>query len=310
MKGLFDGKVWRWLSSERGAVAVALMVAVVRFASRVPTWFDLTISDDSDYMYFGVHFFDPVRTGQSAGDWAPLYRLWFYGLSRWIADTAILYYAAIILMGVLIPWTAYMLLRRWRRPPWFAGLVAVWLLIHYLTWFPQPHVGLFAVEVLLLVWWVSLAFPHRWQRWVSFAAGSLLVAYVRPEFFLTTVIATVVAAVEVFFQWRREKALPRPGWALGAVVLLGGGLWLWWGAPVSHARSVYAFGQHFAANAACLQLDWARGLHWEEIFQREFGAASTLGQAVQANPLAVLRHMLCNGRTFLRVLPLDRKSVV
>jgi len=99
VRALRERRVWLMFANERGVVVAALWVAVVRFVSRVPHWFDLTISDDSDYMYFGVHFFDAARAGRPSGDWSPLYKFWFYVLGRLFPDTAVLHYASMILMG-------------------------------------------------------------------------------------------------------------------------------------------------------------------------------------------------------------------
>jgi len=166
-------------------------------------------------------------------------------------------------------------------------------------------VGLFAVLVLLMVWWGCTLFPDRLQRWWFFAAGSLLVAYVRPEFFLTGIIATVIAGGHTLHVWYMgKKPLKRPGFALLGAGVLAVALLGWWGVPVSGARSVYAFGQHYARNQACLHLDWAVGLHWEEVLQQEFGGADSLLRAVRANPGAVIRHVRCNVQTFAQQLPL------
>jgi len=287
-----------------GILAFVIVISLtVTFTRDVPQWFDLTISDDSDYMAGGLHLGADLAndTVDWNPDWAPLYRLWFFALAGPNHDAEGMFYISLRLLGMLVPVLLYLVLRRSRVSPLVAAGVSLLFLTTYANWFPEPHVMNFALLVLLIVWWSASLFPQRWQRLWVFAVLSLFVAYVRPEFFMATILLVVIAAAYLFYSLRKRRIqLSTPDKAfiagLTGVFIL---FFLWWGIPFSDDRSIYAFGQHYAANVStCFGAKDLSGLSWEGVLARDFGNPDGIFQAYRNNPGAFQRHIFCNLKKF------------
>jgi hypothetical protein len=127
---------------------------------------------------------------------------------------------------------------------------------------------------------VAALLPPGRARTAAYAVGALLAAYARPELSVAAV-GVVVAAV-----WRGRWR--HPAWpAIGVLVLAL--IALWFGR--SSGRLFLAFQIAFGWN-------WLRWHHeWPDVFsiwQREFGAARSVLEALIANPLAVAHHVADN----------------
>lgn len=280
------------------------------FSREAPQWFDLTISDDNDYMAEGLRIGSEVEIASPAWnpDWAPLYYLWFFLLSRLYSGPEEIFYGSLQLVGMLTPIFMYLVLQKARVFPLLAAGVSLAFLTTYANWRAEPRVMNFALLVLLIIWWIGSFFHHRWQRLWILAMLSLFTAYVRPEFFLATVLLMMIALSYLLFltlkqgiQFSRTDLMLIAGIA-GIIATL----FLWWGIPFSGDRSIYAFGQHYTRNvASCFSEDHPHGVPWEEILARDFGKPSNIVQAFFNNPRAFSRHVLCNlqniPKTFLMV---------
>ena len=281
-------------------LAIFIFFIAVRFVSEVPQWFDIAQSDDNGYMFRGIHFFDNVATLEA--DWSPLYSLYFFILYYLVPDSTKIYYLGMQGVGLLLPIFTFFFLRRTQVALWLSAWIAVFLLASYALWIPEPRVTVFAGLVFVLIWWLTSLPEERWKRLWMMVAASLLFAYTRPEFFLSTLLLSVVAASYLFSMLiKRKLILHRDDWLflgiIGSVILF---FFLWWGVPFSAGRSIYAFGQHYAENVShCIAENTPDNMPWEEILARDFGDAQTMGDVLRNNLPNFGRHLLCN----LKALP-------
>jgi hypothetical protein len=310
MKVFFSGKWLKKLLTPDFILALILFVVANQFSTEVFTWFDIPQSDDNIYMYGGIHFLEILKGAQSnlSSDWSPLFQFWFFVIFRVVPDSTKIYYISMQLMGMLIPVMTFILLRRMQVTRWLAAATAAFFLASYAIWMVEPRVTIFSALVLLVFWWAASFFKERWQRFFGMTVGSLFLAYARPEFFLITLVLSIVAiSYLVFSILKQGNKINRTGLLfLGltcAIMLL---FLLWWGVPFSNQRSTYAFGQHYAKNVYnCFLEDISRDTAWEEVLARDFENAQTIFEVVRANPLNFSKHLICNAQTlpklFLKV---------
>jgi hypothetical protein len=282
---------------------LTIVVLAFIFTNNVHTWFDLTLSGDTDYIYDGLHFPQQL-TGEMPGwapEWGPLYHLWFFALSKLTPDSTKIFYLSLRLVGMLLPILIYLVLERTRVAPLVAVGVASLFLASYANWIPEPRVMNFALLIMLLVWWGTSFFVKRWKRLLALAVFSLFVAYVRPEFFPVTVLLGAVALVYLAFSLLKQK-LQLATWDKVFTGGMAGVFTLflfWWGVPFNGQRTIYAFGQHYARNVKyCFGEDVPAGTPWEEILARDFGEPTNLFQAISQNPRAFEKHVFCNISNF------------
>jgi hypothetical protein len=234
-------------------------------------------------------------------DWSPLYQFWFFVIYRLVPDSTKISYISMRLVGILIPFFAFILLRRMQVARSLAAATAAFFLTSYAIWIVEPRVTSFAALVLIVLWWATSFLKKRWQRFFGMAAGSLLFAYSRPEFFLITLMLALIALTYLGFSLlKREIKLGRAdflflGFSSGITLLF----LIWWGVPFSSARSIYAFGQHYARNVEnCFIEEASNDLAWEEILMRDFENAQRMEEVIRANPLNFRKHLTCNIQTF------------
>jgi hypothetical protein len=303
MKVFLDKKKYNNLFTPDFFLSLILLAVAIRFASEVPTWFDIPQSDDNEYMSGGIHFSEMLNGAQSnwTSDWSPLYQFWFFVIYRFVPDATKIYYISMRLVGVLIPFFAFILLRRMQVTRWLALATAAFFLASYAVWMVEPRVTSFAALVLLFLWWATSFLKERWQRFFGMAAGSLFFAYSRPEFFLITLMLGLIALTYLGFSLlKRGRKLGRAdflflGLSSGITILF----LVWWGVPFSGERSIYAFGQHYARNVDnCLTEGVSDNMPWEEILARDFENAQSIQESIQANPLNFRRHLTCNIQAF------------
>jgi len=284
-------------------LALILLGVAIRFTSHVPVWFDAAQSDDNGYMYGGIHFWKMLSGALPnwESDWSPLYQLWFFVIYQFGPDPIKIYYVSMRLVGIFTPFFAFLLLRRTQVARWLAAATAAFFLASYAIWIPEPRVTSFAALVLLFLWWAISFLKERWQRLWGMAAGSLLIAYSRPEFFLVTVALSLIALAYLAFSLLKKRLeLGRAdflflGFSSGIALLL----LTWWGIPFTNSRSIYAFGQHYAYNAKhCFTENTPLNQPWEEILARDFGNVQSMGDVIRANPLNYRRHLTCNLQAF------------
>ena len=303
MKDFFKKKSLYNLLTPDFFLSLILLGIAIRFSSEVPIWFDIPQSDDNVYMAGGIHFLELFSSANIdlASDWSPLYQFWFFLIYRLVPDSTRIYYVSMRLVGILTPFFAFLLLRRVQVTRWLAASTAAFFLASYAIWMTEPRVASFTAMILLFLWWAVSFLEERWQRFLGMAVSSLILAYSRPEFFLLTLIFSLIALSYLGFSLLIRKLKLGKADFLFLFFLCGITLLflIWWGVPFSSGRSIYAFGQHYAKNAQnCFMDETARHMAWEEILALDFGNAQSMEEVIRNNPLSFRRHLACNIRSF------------
>ena len=303
MKEFFDKEKLKNLLTPDFFLSLVLLGVAIRFASEVPTWFDIPQTDDNRYMYGGVYFIEYL-TGARAGwaaDWSPLFQFWFFLIYRLVPDTTKIYYVSMQLVGILTPFFTFLLLRRMQVTRWLAAGTAAFFLASYAVWEAEPRVASFTSLVLVFLWWAISFLKERWKRFARLTFGSLLLAYSRPEFFLVTILLGFLVPIYLGFSLlKRRLTFHRGNYAflavsLGIILLF----LMWWGVPFSTKRSIYAYGQHYARTIKNCEADEASSnMAWEDILAQDFGEVQSIGDAIRENPIGFYNHLVCNIRIF------------
>ena len=132
-------------------LALILLSVAARFASEVPTWFDIPQSDDNMYMHGGIYFLEILNGARYnwTPDWSPLFQFWFFLIYQLIPDSTKIYYISMQLVGILTPFFAFLLLRKVQVKRWLAAATASFFLASYTVWMAEPRVASFTSLVLL-----------------------------------------------------------------------------------------------------------------------------------------------------------------
>jgi hypothetical protein len=284
---------WR-LALADGWVLVLLVALVCKLTWDLSRVRDLEPSDEAVYMSQG--FAIPQR-GLPSPEGCPLYCLWYSLLSFLQPNPLRLFYFSATVLMALLTVGCYLLLRC------AGGTRAVSLL----TAFVALTSGLMEVRpyptylvLVFLLFGTVLAIRVRRPAWSAaiLALSLLLTGYTRSEYYTAFLLFCLFASGPLIWSWLRR---PERRWSLLApvavVVLATGALGWSLGVPLSTGggRSFIAFGQHYALNVVVAKkLPVNPWVHFVSIARDDFGDAQTFGEALRANPAAVLRHVSMN----------------
>lgn len=226
-------------------------------------------------------------------EWGPLYALWYKIILFILPDRVTALYfnhlaLALLFAGALYTFTYYLSL-----PAEYGFLIAIAAILTGII-AVDIRVGLLAMIVLILTFIAVVRLRSVHAKWFAAAAGVLITAYIRPEFWLTFLLLAVILLV-VLWRASRTPILHRIGYALGLGGLFVVGALSFGIIEIESKRSWVAFGQHFAANAVIWSgsnLDpWT---DWRQITQQTFGNADSIGTAAINNPRALIAHVAVN----------------
>lgn len=254
---------------------------------------DIGLYDETSYLERGIAIDD---TGLPTADMAPLYSLWYRLLQVLIADPVYRYFVNYAMLIALLPIGVHLLLRQLKATQaasLVGGTLVLFSTLNVLNW---PRVSAFALVVLMLGLLLYLRSKVPDRGWAYLFAATAICAYVRPEFTLSVVGIGILWAVDLV---RRHKSRERQNAMYPAAALLFGMILFWaMGNPFGSARSMVAFGQHYALNwteAHKSELDpWT---NWEAIYAKDFGAANTMGDALKHAPDQITWHITRNVRS-------------
>ncbi|MGI6456268.1 MAG: hypothetical protein ACOX5R_11710 [bacterium] len=268
---------------------IALLLCAVKIIYPVSDWKDILPNDESEYLRQGV-MLEPL--GIPSPQYAPLYSLLYYCFSRFTDSAVFLYDLHSGLFILILPLLLYGLLVRYRVNNMIAFLVAFFYLINHSSLLLTPTPSHFAA-VLILGFALLASFVRSAVTYLLIVAcAALLAAYSRPEFFLSFLLLLAAGGGVVIWQ---RKGNPGNGIAFVILACISAFLFYRIGLPFSGPRSWVAFSQHFTLNYA----DWKNitltpWVETQEIITRQFGAADSFTEALFANPLMVLLHILYN----------------
>lgn len=278
---------------------VIILIAGLKFTFGLENTLDIGLSDESSYLYNGVTLWS---TGLPHPSWAPLYSLWYFLISLLEPNRVTLYYLNYKLTIILLPILTYVVLRK-HAVSIPVSLIISWLLLvsraNALTW---PRVSHFALLLILVTF---LLIGHkRSLLWSSLFAsmGALLVSYVRPEYFVTYVLSTllfVILFIRNYKKLDKQHLFGSIAYGLCSILVLGA-----FGLPITGERGMVAFGQHFSLNWVYWNgSDMNAWINWREITSRNFGSAHSIQEAFAQNPSAFLKHIAYNLLNFSRYTP-------
>lgn len=287
---------WKRLSASKADIIVflALLVAAVKYVAGVDHVVDVLFYDESLYLVAGVKLAARGLYCPECGPlYAPLYNAWYFLLSHLTHDNLSLYWLNYKLMAVLPALLIYILLRKNNVSMLASAAIAVLILTSSanLPVWPKPsHMGIIVTLAFLIPASTTRSVPAA----LGFAAaGAFISSYVRPEYFLTSVLLGLWLAGWIVWTkaWRdRTATLPLAGVLVLAAAVIGA-----IGLPVSGSRSICAFGQHFALYwVAWTGSDLHPWVDWQTIFTQNFGDAHGMLDVIRNNPHMFLKHVGAN----------------
>jgi hypothetical protein len=277
-----------------GCVLLLLLALVGKLTWDLSRVRDLEPSDEAVYMSLGLGI---PQHGLPGTENCPLYCLWYYLLSWLQPDPLRLFYFSAAVLTALLTAGVYLLLRA-AGGTRFVSLLAAFVLLTSGLMEIRPY-PTYLVLVLLL-FGTALAVRVCRPAWSGaiLALALLLTGYARSEYYTAFLLFCLVGGGRLVWAWLRRPAARRTLAAAALVVALAAGVLGWTvGVPFAAGggRSFIAFGQHYALNVVVSKkLPVNPWVHFVALVRQDFGDAQTFGQALCANPRAVLRHVALN----------------
>jgi len=257
---------------------------------------DIFFLDETGYLQRGMNMFPKIPKL-----WGPVYCFWYKILSFIQGDAVSLFYLNFGLMAVLLALAAYFFLLRFR----VMWPIALWLSLmvliapYNLTTFPK--VSHFATMAAMLAFIAAYQVKHHLHRYTLIAVTFLILAYARPEFYLSflLMVLLIIAGIST-----KKVKLQWSPWLVGGLIfiaLLHIGLGFPLGTELrGYKRSFIAFGEHFSYNYSNWNdLEGYLWLTWETITQSQFGESKRFSEALLANPGMMFTHFMSNARLYL-----------
>jgi len=268
-----------------------LLLSGIVYVYGIEHFLDILGNDESMYLYGGNSF--PLNFPNS--EYSPLYTLWYYFLNLLQPDTIRLYYLNYILMTVLPSLFIYIFLRINKAEMIISFFFSLIFLLSYSNFPTWPKVSHFALLSLLSGLIISSLLTDKKHKVLVFTICLLLTSFIRPEFFLSFIIVSIILAamysIEWFNHYNLRSVLPL---IIAALVCLA---FLYvFGLPAgSGERSFQAFGQHYARNWVKWYND-PRDPYYNYIIilKEDFGNVNTITGAILKNPSAISRHVIEN----------------
>lgn len=254
---------------------------------------DIFFLDESAYLVRGTNMF-----GKIPKRWGPLYCTWYKILNLFEGNLIQLFYLNFKAMAILPALLLFVVLSRYSKSLIFSFLIAACFLISAINLPVYPKVSVFCMMLILSALGFSSLFKSGYYKWLTFLAGTLLMSFARPEFYLSFLM---IFAIGVGYAAIKRPAIQKQQWlALAGFVLVAVVLHLGLGNPLmvklgDHNRSLIAFGEHYAYNSA----KWNNSelftwLTWEEIVRSDFGDIHSVSEAMQSNFKMFWKHISSN----------------
>lgn len=264
------------LTEHWAELVVALLLGLSSF-----TWAKATIycvgidlADEAD-----LYLATAVRHQLNAPDWGPLYILWYRLLLHFEKDSLQLYFTSGIILVVLCVLAYFFLLRRLSfglLQSYFCAFI--FMMCPYLI-FVVRRPNHLAFAILGFSFGLGLLFRRKMHSLIVFSVGLLLASYAHPEYYAGFVLSVVLLQIYAIRE-RRSWGWVDVGFlaflfVFSAKMIRGLG-----GAPLN-AKAIFVF---FAKNAERLH---GSAPDVENLYHH----ASSLGEALQANPGAFLANL-------------------
>ena len=218
--------------------------------------------------------------------WGPLYALWLKPFVAALGEPLAVQAAGAWALSLAVTSVVYLHLLQHTRRAALATGGALFVLISDGNVPLAGKTSSFALLVLLGGWGLAWLAPRGARRGAAMAVAALLASYARPELFP----AALGLALLSLWRARREPraALAAPLAALALIAALGATL----GVPSAGGDRLFAaVREHFAWNWGAWSGEWR---FFGSVWEQQFGAARSLGEALRANPAAALHHLASN----------------
>jgi len=226
--------------------------------------------------------------------WGPLYALWLKPFVVILGDPLEVYTANVYALSIGASALVYLYLLVLTRQAAIAVGAALFFLISDCNVPLASKVSEFALLIILAGLVASELAGAGARRMGVATLGVLLAAYARPELYPAAVCLWLATVWLAYCEGRRFgwRILVWPSAVAACMVIAASSA----GVPVlgstdGNDRLLMAFREHFAWNWGRWHNEWK---YFLSIWQLEFGAAETIGQAFLNNPGAVTRHLADN----------------
>jgi len=254
---------------------------------------DLAFSDESNYMFRGLHL---SKISIKPED-SPLYSVWYYILHNIQPNSVSLYYLNWKITTLLPVLLFYLTLRVHKTGFVISLLFSMFLLFAQFNITLWPRVSNFCICFILAGFIVFNIPKDKFNKFYWLSVFTFFISYIRPEFFISFTLS-VVAAFYYFFRSVRRIDVVRNVhmMLLVAVTLL---VKLFYGFPMfekGSERVMVAFGQHFVVNKFLRESIWGIDpwTNWEKYFYPVFGYVNSIADVLLSNPKEFYRHFEFN----------------
>lgn len=261
------------------------------YLSNIEYTMDIALYDESAYLFNAFSFPSVVPKAESS----PLYSVWYWVLSFFQPNKINLFYLNYRLLTILPGLLIYLIFRTNSKPVAISYFSSLVIIFHSANIITNPKVAHFAIVMIFLgVLLSSLGEMNPERKGLLFVVVSLLASYIRPEFFISFIILIVIFIGFLIFNYKNWFASSTKEILLTVFICFQ--LISFFGVPFNNnGRSMMAFGQHYSVNwveenESALN-PWT---NWEIIIIENFGAASSVTEALINNPVEFGKHIKTN----------------
>lgn len=293
-----------------------IIICGLTFTHQISQITDVGLYDESNYLLWG---FDVKKTLPLAENGSG-YAFWYFLLSLVQPDRVSTYYLNARLLTVLLPLCIFITLRMMKVLSIAALLGSILFLVSTANFPMSPKVSQLGAIVMLLGFSIALRVKTTQTKLCVLALTALFMSYVRPEFYLSWIFFCAALFAHLALQLKRQYQMSlKRSRLLSAVylvlpvmltVLFSLFLVDLLGKPMGDgARSMLAFGQHYAVNwVVWNHSNLSPWTNWNTIFMTDFKGATSIMSAVLLNPWAVLHHVYANVLSL--AVPLHRMATL
>jgi hypothetical protein len=253
---------------------------------------DIGLYDESNYLLWGFNFSKTIPPAENGSGYA----FWYYLLSLVEPDRVKAYYVNAKLLTLLLPFCIFITLRTLKAPIIPAFLVSILFLISTANFPMSPKVSQFGIIIMLIGLSISLYLKETHLKICILILTALLVSYTRPEFYLSWIIFSCLGTLYLIRSLYLKTYSTSSIFIIVATLLLSFLIIFILGRPMGDGtRSIFAFGQHYAANWVVWNGSslnpWT---NWNTFFNADFKGSTSVLSAAITNPPAFLRHVISN----------------
>jgi hypothetical protein len=287
----FPANIYQFFSARYAEVTATLMLIIsgLKLTWGLEQSIDIGLYDESVYLQLGMLLKDWGISSENG----PLYSAWYLVLSLLTTDKVNLYFLNYKISIVSLPILVYVFLRKSGSGVIKSTLLAWFILISHGNLYVWPRVSHFALNMILLV----LIVNKGRKSWIHFSIigslGALILSYIRPEFFLSFIIFSLVFLASLVTKIPKQKKI---NLRLFTIYFLASFLLInLFNLPIAGNRSFVAFGQHFSIN----WITWTKNqmnpwTDWEEIIPLNFADSNNILEMLRKNPVIFVKHLGTN----------------